>query len=392
MPFFSLPSALADGKKKIIILNSLQFWLNPTHVNSIHPSAKAGDNEVYISKKKHLFVRLFLFFLSIFLISCQKETPPKEVTRGIYYWKSVYKLSSEELQMLDSCHIKKLYIKAYDLDWDFTKKQAIPKASLHFDQALPKNLELVPTIFITNQTLKQTTDNQIDTLAYFIKKHLIIVWKGMPFSEIQFDCDWTIATQRKYFKLLTSLRKHFPEKQLSATIRLHQIKFAHKTGIPPVDRGMLMFYNMSDWKKPQIQNSIYDLDAASQYLATLEQYPMPLDVVFPIFRWSVFYRNKRFLTVINNLDSQALSSKNFLQKSDNRYTVLLDTTAFGLSLRKGDLIRAEEVNFDEILKGSKALSKKISNQKLTFALYHLDPNTLSFYGYEKLNQIYASFK
>lgn len=331
-------------------------------------------------------------FVASIIFSCQKETPPKEVTRGIYYWKSVFKLSSDEQQMLDSCHIKKLYIKVYDLDWDFTKKQAVPKASLHFEQALPQNLELVPTIFITNQTLKQTTDNQIDPLAFFIKKHLTIVWKNNQFSEIQFDCDWTISTQRKYFKLLTSLRKHFPEKLFSATIRLHQIKFAHKTGIPPADRGMLMFYNMSDWKKPQIQNSIYDLDAASQYLATLEQYPMPLDVVFPIFRWSVFYRNKRFLTVINHLDNQALSKIDFLQKNDNRYSVLKDTNAFGLSLRKGDLIRAEDVNFDEVLKGSKALSKKISNQKLTFALYHLDPNNLSFYGYEKLNQIYASFK
>lgn len=396
MVFFSLPSALADGKKKISIFgfsqNRLQFWLKPTNDTYINPSAKADGNEFYISKKCHLVLRLFLFFLSIFLISCQKDTPPKEVTRGVYYWKSVFKLSPDEQQMLDSCHIKKLYIKAFDLDWDFTKKQVISKANIHFEEALPKNLAFVPTIFITNQVLKQTTDNQIDTLAYFIKNHLDIVWKGIPFSEIQFDCDWTISTQRKYFKLLLSLRKHFPEKLFSATIRLHQIKFAHKTGIPPVDRGMLMFYNMSDWKKPQIHNSIYDLDAASQYLATLEQYPLPLDVVFPIFRWSIFYRNKRFLTVINNLDSQALSSKSFLQKSDNKFTVLRDTFAFGLSLRKGDLIRAEEVNFNEILKGSEALSKKISNQKLTFALYHLDQNTLSFYGYEKLNKIYASFK
>ena len=294
--------------------------------------------------------------------------------------------------MLDSCHLKKLYIKAFDLDWDFTKNQAIPKANIRFEEPLPKDLELVPTIFITNQVLKQMPDNQIDTLANFIKKNLTIVWKDKPFSEIQFDCDWTISTQRKYFKLLVLLRKHFPEKLFSATIRLHQIKFAHKTGIPPVDRGMLMFYNMSDWKKPQIKNSIYDLDAASQYLATLDQYPVPLDVVFPIFRWSVFYRNNRFLTVINNLDNQALSSQYFIKKDDNRHTVLRDTTAFGLSLRKGDLIRTEEVDFDEILKGSQDLSKKISNQKLTFALYHLDPNTISFYGYEKLRQIYASFE
>jgi hypothetical protein len=337
-------------------------------------------------------MRFVLFFIVVVCFSCQKETPPKDLTRGIYYWKSTFKISEQEQQMLDTCGVKKLYIKAFDVDWDFAKKQAITKANISFEDALPKNIEFVPTIFITNQTLKQTPDNQIDNLSSFINKHFVSVWNDGNLSEIQFDCDWTISTRNKYFRLLTSLQKHFLEKHFSATIRLHQIKFAHKTGIPPVERGMLMFYNMSDWTKPQIRNSIYDLDAASQYLATLERYPLPLDVVFPIFRWSVFYRNNRFLTVINNIDNQTLSSKTFLQKSDNKYTVLQDISAFGLSLRKGDMIRAEEVNFNEILKGSEALSKKISNQKLTFALYHLDPKTISFYGHEKLRQIYASFE
>ena len=337
-------------------------------------------------------MRFCLIFILIFSFSCQHDTPPKRVTRGIYYWKSVFKLSPEEQQMLDSCHVQKLYVKAYDLDWDFTKKQAIPKATTRFLQPLPKGILLVPTVFITNQVLKQTADNQVDTLANFIKRHLDFVWKNNAFQEIQFDCDWTISTQRKYFKLLQTLRKRFPEKVFSATIRLHQIKFAHKTGIPPVERGMLMFYNMSDWKKPQIRNSIYDLNAASQYLATLDQYPLPLDVVMPIFRWAVFYRNNRFLTVINHLDNQALSSKNFLQKNDNRYTVLSDTLAFGISLRKHDLIRVEEVPFDKIIKGSVTLREQISTQKLTFALYHLDQSNITFYGYEKLAQIYASFE
>ena len=337
-------------------------------------------------------MRFLLIFCLIFTFSCQKKSPPKEITRGIYYWKSIFKISADEQKVLNSCQVGKLYVKAFDLDWDLAKKRLIPKASIRFEEDLPKNLDLVPTIFITNQVLKQTSDSQMNILADFVKNHLNIVWKGNLFNEIQFDCDWTILTQRKYFKLLVLLRQHFPEKLFSATIRLHQIKFAHKTGIPPVDRGMLMFYNMSDWKKTHIKNSIYDLDAASQYLATLDQYPMPLDVVFPIFRWSIFYRNNRFLTVINHIDNQVLSSQKFLEKDKNRYTVLRDTAAFGLSLRKGDLIRAEEVDFEEILKGSQDLSKKIPNQKLTFALYHLDQKTLSFYGREKLRQIYASFE
>lgn len=337
-------------------------------------------------------MRFFLLFVFIFCFSCQKEKPPKDVTRGIYYWKSVFKLSEIERQTLDSCHIKKLYIKAFDLDWDFIKKRVVPKASIRFENEIPQNLEVVPTIFITIQVLKQIPANQLDTLSKLIKTHFVSIWKNNNFQEIQFDCDWTISTRERYFYLLRQLKKTFPEKHFSATIRLHQIKFAHKTGIPPVERGMLMFYNMSNWKKPQIKNSIYDLDAASQYLGTLDEYPMPLDVVMPIFRWAIIYRNNTFLTVINNIDSQSLSKQSFLKKEDNKYTILADTSAFEISLRKGDMIRVEEVSFEKIIKGSTTLRKKISTQKLTFALYHLDQPNITFYGNEKLSQIYASFE
>ena len=337
-------------------------------------------------------MRFFLFFAFVFCFSCQKETATKDVSRGIYYWKSTFKLSEAERQMLDSCKIKKLYFKAFDVDWDFTKARAIPKATIKFEEEIPTNLAIIPTVFITNQVLKQSTEQQLDTTISFINKHLRTTLKNKKFDEIQFDCDWTISTRERYFYLLREFKKIFPEKRLSATIRLHQIKFAHKTGIPPVERGMLMFYNMSNWKKPQIRNSIYDLDAASQYLATLDKYPLPLDVVMPIFRWAIIYRNNTFLTVINNLDNQALNKQNFLEKNDNKFTVLADTSAFGISLRKGDMIRVEEVSAEEIIKGTKTLHEKISTQKLTFALYHLDQPNITFYGNEKLAEIYASFE
>lgn len=337
-------------------------------------------------------MRFFLFFAFVFCLSCQKETAPKDVSRGIYYWKSTFKLTDAERQTLDSCKIKKLYFKAFDVDWDFTKAQAIPKATIKFEEEIPTNLTIIPTVFITNQVLKQSTDQQLDTTISFINKHIRTALKNKNFDEIQFDCDWTISTRERYFYLLRAFKKIFPEKRLSATIRLHQIKFAHKTGIPPVERGMLMFYNMSNWKKTQIRNSIYDLDAASQYLATLDKYPLPLDVVMPIFRWAIIYRNNTFLTVINNLDNQALSQLNFLKKDDNKFTVRADTSAFGISLRRGDMVRGEEVSTEEIITGTKTLREKISTQKLTFALYHLDQPNITFYGNEKLAEIYASFE
>lgn len=337
-------------------------------------------------------MRFYLFFLIVLIQSCGSDSPQKNVTRAFYYWKSSFQLSKAEQQTLDTCQVNKLYIKAFDIDWNLATNKPEIKAPLVFQDSIPQNLSFVPVVFITNQTLKQISDTYLDDFADFVQGQLKRVWQDIPYAEIQFDCDWTISTRAKYFKFLDLYRKHCQGKTLSATIRLHQIKFAHKTGIPPVDRGMLMFYNMSDWKKPQIKNSIYDLNAASQYTATLNKYPLDLDVVFPLFRWAVFYRGNRFMTVINKLDSKTLNQQKFLKKEGNKYYLQGDIQAFGISLRKGDMIRAEAVDYEELLKGSRALSKQISTQKLTFAFYYLDPNIVSYYSHEQLHQIFFSFQ
>jgi hypothetical protein len=337
-------------------------------------------------------MRFYLFLLIVFIQACGADSPPKDLTRAFYFWKSSFRLSDTDKQTLDACQIKKLYIKAFDVDWNLATNKPILKAPLVFQDSIPTNLEPVPVIFITNQTLRQIPDTYLGEFTEFVQGHLKNIWQQRPYSEIQFDCDWTIGTRAKYFRFLDLYRKHAQGKTLSATIRLHQIKFAHKTGIPPVDRGMLMFYNMSDWKKPQIKNSIYDLDAASQYTSTLNKYPLALDLVVPVFRWAVFYRGNRFMTVVNHLDGKTLDQQKFLKKEDNKYYAEQDVQAFGISLRKGDMIRAEAVDYEELLKGSKALSRQISTQKLTFAFYYLDPKITSHYSHEQLRQIFLSFE
>ncbi|MEZ4901823.1 MAG: hypothetical protein R2822_08725 [Spirosomataceae bacterium] len=53
-----------------------------------------------------------------------------------------------------------------------------------------------------------------------------LLWK-----EVQIDCDWTVATKAKYFRLLQQISALLPPSViLSATIRLHQIKFYRTTG------------------------------------------------------------------------------------------------------------------------------------------------------------------
>jgi hypothetical protein len=331
---------------------------------------------------------------------------PRQIQRAFYYWKSTFSLSAFEKQMLQNLQVNRLYIKFFDVDWDATTRRAVPKAAISF--AENPTLNFVPTVFITNRTLEKLSWGGVDELATKIVQKINLqmspVLEKYHENELQFDCDWTLATRNKYFRLLTQIKKQLPATtKLSATIRLHQIKFYRTTGIPPVERGMLMYYNMDDWKNPKTNNSILELNVASRYANYISDYPLSLDVVLPIFSWAVLYRNNKFMTFINHLTDRDLQKrKGFLKMSNPyRYLVQKDTIFGGIALRRGDLFRIEESRYEDLKISSQMLSQEIQTQNLTFAFYHLDSLNLSRYAYsisktnrphEGILQIFQSFR
>lgn len=323
-----------------------------------------------------------LLFLPVFVCCHQDAQKPHHLTPAFYYWQTTYSLNQPETALLQRLASKKLYLRFFDVDWDVGQRQAVPKAVIRF-KAKPTVPVIVPVVFITNRTLQHIQAGDIATLGSRIVQKIqqIAREQGMHPAEIQLDCDWTGSTRERYFALLHTIRKAI-NVPLSATIRLHQIKYVSQTGVPPVDRGMLMFYNMGDWKRPDTRNSIYDLDVAQRYTSYIDQYPLPLDFVMPLFRWTVVYRNNRFLTLLNNVDQRRLMGQSFLQMENdsNRFVAQHDTTAWGLSIRQGDLFRAEACTPLNLLRGKAELVSKIQNEKSTFALYHLDSTLLTFYN------------
>ncbi|GAB3339070.1 hypothetical protein GCM10027299_51710 [Larkinella ripae] len=323
---------------------------------------------------------IFAGCLTLSLLASCTKPEPKQLSPAFYYWQTTYRANPSEQQLLDRLHIRKLYIRYFDVDWDEPTQSPAPKAVIRFaDQ--PAHRAVVPVIFITNQTLIRCPESAVSPLAENLVRKIgqISARHGIRPQEIQLDCDWTARSREKYFQLIREVKTRFSG-LVSATIRLHQIKYPEQTGIPPVERGMLMFYNMADWKLPATRNSIYDLEVAGRYLNRLEHYSLPLDVVLPLFRWTVVYRNSRFLTLLNQIDQQTLERQPFLKpEGENRLVAVRDTTAFGLSVRRGDLFRAEACQPDDLLAGRQVLLSKIRNQKLTFALYHLDSTVISSY-------------
>jgi hypothetical protein len=334
-----------------------------------------------------------LSFLTTGLFSCNEKAEVNNVERAFYYWKSVVKLTDFELKRLDSLNVQTIYLKFFDVDWEPSSRQAIPVAKMQVqDKRLLQQYNIIPTVFITNECIQQIDSLQSIALAGKINgliKDLCTVNQINPIKEIQIDCDWTASTAKKYFALLKTIRR-LSQTNLSATIRLHQIKFFSKTGVPPVNRGLLMCYNMGNLKNPATKNSIIETAELKKYTANLSNYPLQLDIAFPLFEWKVLFRDNIYKGLIENLQDDIFTPA-FSSKKNDRIEILKDTLLAGYDLKKGDALRTEESDVSTILDAAKEINQHLKNTHQRVSLYHLDSVTLKKYSTHDLESIYNSF-
>ncbi|MDP4218869.1 MAG: hypothetical protein Q8916_05635 [Bacteroidota bacterium] len=339
--------------------------------------------------KKSTFA--FLLLALSLLPGCRKEHHASAPARAFYYWKHEYKLGNLEDSALSTLHIKKIYVKFFDVT--ASDHGAIPVATIGFDSSsLRSNIEYVPVIFITQAALLGTDEKLIDTLAAEIvsKTFRIADREGLQLHEIQLDCDWAQHSRAKYFRLVEVIGKLVAQRKMitSCTIRLHQVKYRSESGLPPCSRGMLMFYNMTDWRRPQTKNSIFDPEEAEKYLPYIKDYPMQLDVALPIFHWAIAYRGASFLAILDGARRDMLTAKNIFVADGDKFRVLRDTFAFGARLQSGDMIRAESCDAKIIAQYSARISSLLPDEERSFALFHLDSATLTRYSHDELESLF----
>ena len=331
-----------------------------------------------------------------YFIGCQKQS--RSVSTSFYHWKTGFHLTDFEKNYCKQLKINKLYVRFFDVDWDDASR--FPKPIAIVDSLEKTDWEIIPTIFITNKTFAQLADNQVDTLAKLIFETISLqingATEGGNFNEIQIDCDWTASTRDRFFSFLKKL-KTVSQKKISATIRLHQVKFKEKTGVPPVDAGVLMAYNMGNLDDVKTQNSILDIEILKSYVSKLKNYPLKLDVALPIFSWGVVVRDGEVVKLINNLtkDEMQYPPQYFKEKKENHFEVLKNTYLKGFYLYKDDEIRIENTDSRQVnilQKAADIISQNIDNQQLTIIFYHLDSVTLQRIRYEELENITHRFE
>ena len=276
------------------------------------------------------------------IIGCTKQNTPRALEEGnaVYYWRTDFKLDSTERAFLQQYHINKVYCRYFDVVMNDDDSEPKPNATITFSDTLPDSIEIIPTVYITEDCMHQKHQG----LAEKIVKRIVQMNETNDIkhvSEIQIDCDYTSKSRKIYYDFLKEVRNqlsalHF---QLSTTIRLHQLSME----VPPVDYGALMIYNTGDPRKWEERNPILDYRDVYPYLKKLNQYNLPLAAAYPVFQW------------VRNIQG----------------------------------VRIEHtVEAEEILHVKKAMEENRDNLKKAIITYHLDKENINRYKPETYEEIY----
>lgn len=306
--------------------------------------------------------------MSCLLLGCPAEKQAPEV--GFYYWKSTFRLSPAEQSILARNQVRRIYTKF--LDVDIEQGQPVPKAPIRFEGATYQQFEIVPCIFITNRTFKAGVDPvELAQRVWAYLQEINTTYELVP-KAYQLDCDWSLRTRSAYFTFLRAFRRQAGDCQITATIRLHQLQYASQTGVPPVDRGVLMYYNMGNIQSVEEPNSILNHETAATYLAATASYALPLDYALPVFSWVLAYRLGELHAIINQSPCTALDTLAAAEKLlANRYRMQRNAYFGNHYLNRGDQLRCESVSKYDLAEAIDQL-KSLDNDCEQLLFYHLD--------------------
>ena len=276
--------------------------------------------------------------MSLLTIGCN-QMELKELPEGnaVYYWRTDLRLDSTERTFLSQYHINKVYCRYFDVVMNDEGTEPKPNATISFSDTLPSDIEMIPTIYITEDCMHQKHEGLAEKIVKRIQQ--MNETNDIPgVREIQIDCDYTSRSRRTYYDFLKEV-KHAWGKTLSTTIRLHQLSME----VAPADYGVLMVYNTGDPRNWEERNPILDYRDVYPYLKQLDKYQLPLATAYPVFQW------------IRNIQG-----------------VRLEHT----------------VEAEDILRVKKAMEKERKNLSRSIITYHLDKDNINRYKPKTYEEIY----
>lgn len=329
--------------------------------------------------------------LILLLGSFQACKKPGNAKSAFYYWKSSFKPDEQHKKILEQVANNNLYLHFFDVRWNEPNHQPLPDAVIDIWQPVNK-LSVTPVVYINNQSFENIKDNAVDSLAVHCDTLINRIARDakIHYQTVQFDCDWTLSTRDKYFNFLKAFKK-LNKCRLEVTIRLHQIKYKERTGVPPVDRGVLMFYNMGTLNTDlQQASSIYNETDAAKYIAYIPGYPLQLDVALPLFSWAILIREGKIVELYTNIDKNDLVNNLDFELKKNAYQAKKSFFFRGVYIKENDIFKLEQTDVKTLQKAAEQLAGHLPlQQNRTIIYYELGNLDLSEFKAETLRQISA---
>jgi hypothetical protein len=305
-------------------------------------------------------VSVLLFFVN----GCKEKA---STHTAFYTWKTTFRPTAREEQLFRDAS-NHLYLRFFDVVWNPQIQQALPNGIVSIKSPL-SGLIITPVIYITNQSLERSKLAEMDSLAFHANQLLFrkATENHIQYKAIQIDCDWTVGTKAKYFIFLRAF-KRYSRKRLEATIRLHQVKYPERTGVPPVDRGVLMFYNMGKISADLgARNSIYNQQDAAAYIGSLPNYHLPLDLALPVFSWTIQIRAGKVVQLYAKITLSDLSdTHHFAPVPESRnspcpaYQSLHSFYLRGVYVKTGDFFKFEGMNVASLTAAASQVAEKLA--------------------------------
>ncbi len=324
---------------------------------------------------------LFLPVIALGFFRTEEKDPV--VIPSAFRWKNNYWLEGGEEQAIMRNGIQRVYHKLLDIDWNPANGAhpvSVVRIPYQWRNYSERNgnwtdqVELVPCIYITNNTFLKLDDSGTDLLARNLLRKLRMELPDKVHG-VLLDCDWSAKTKDRFFRL-TRIMNDSLDVPLTVTVRLHQYAQPAKTGVPPADRGMLMPYNVGTITDPGDVNSIFDRATAEPYFAHAKPYPLPLDIGLPAFAWGVQFRNGAFVGVLQDQQVQdALSLGLLTGETNGTLQVTQENNEHMPQLHLGDVVRVERMTPEVITQVAELARTAVNSDTVAVAYFELGTGT-----------------
>jgi hypothetical protein len=363
----------------------------------------------------------------IFLISCTGDDKPN---RSVFLWKSKQVLEKTDRNRIRALGITHFFVRYADVHWNPIYQIVEPVAGSDPEYFSRIPYQITPVFFITNDVLVNSNndnllklasniaslyygihhefaENYADALYYQFGNYSNNVERPLFFCNIDsmakrwqnrnhsllIDCDWTVSTQEKYFSLLSEIAKLLPDIEVQSSLRLWQYRDYKLSGVPPVDRCLLMCYSTGDPANPDEHNAIVDYQTIQEYI-NHSHYPLELDIALPVYSWATLFRNRKLVGIISPMSLKELvaDSSTYSRIDSTHFTVKLDTVMGNTYYRYGDEVCYQGIEANELMKISEWVDRMIdpsSNDKIS--LFSYDTLYFNQIGNENIKKVFRIF-